>query len=322
MLLCFAKFFFFFAKSRSEPLKIPSLLLKHTLVPSVKARQSSGVLKVCFTSSGYLVSAGKDRCLRLWNSGTGAAVKVYEGHSWDVCDVAVGADNNSLASCAGKEVLVHDVVSGEVVRRLRGHEARVNCLCFSSADRSVLFTGSNDKAVLAWDMRSGGGRPIDTIAGCKDSVTSILCSGTDVVCGTADGAVRSYSVATGRVTVDTFPSSTTSVAMSRDTNCLLVATLGSRMHLVERSSGDLLNTYKGHVNEVGKVDACFSHDDANVAIGSEDGDVVVWDLVDAEVVSRERAHTAPTSALAWMHGKNTFATGSIDGTIKIWSLRA
>lgn len=64
---------------------------------------------------------------------------------YEVLDVAVLADNSRFVSCGeDKAAFLWDVTSGSVVRRIQGHEQRINSCCFS-ADGDVLFTASYDK---------------------------------------------------------------------------------------------------------------------------------------------------------------------------------
>lgn len=59
--------------------------------------------------------------------------------------MAVLSDNSRFVSCGeDKAAFLWDVSTGAVVRRMQGHEQRINACCFSS-DGSVLFTGSYDK---------------------------------------------------------------------------------------------------------------------------------------------------------------------------------
>lgn len=60
-------------------------------------------------------------------------------------DVAVLGDNSRFVSCGeDKAAFLWDVSTGAVVRRIQGHEQRINACCFS-AEGSVLFTASYDK---------------------------------------------------------------------------------------------------------------------------------------------------------------------------------
>lgn len=60
-------------------------------------------------------------------------------------DVAVLGDNSQFVSCGeDKAAFLWDVSTGAVVRRMQGHEQRINSCCFST-EGNVLFTASYDK---------------------------------------------------------------------------------------------------------------------------------------------------------------------------------
>ena len=112
----------------------------------------------------------------------------------------------------------------------------------------------------------------------------------------------------------------THVALSGDRNCLLCATLDSRLTLLDKASGTVLCEYKGHENVGFKLSCCLSADDARVLCGSELGHLHVWDLVEGRALLRHIAHAAPLVSLA-CHPKNLkqVLTASHDGTCKLWT---
>lgn len=66
---------------------------------------------------------------------------------YEILDVAVLKDNSKFVSCGeDKAAFLWDVSTGAVVRRLQGHEQRINACCFST-EGSVLFTASYDKVM-------------------------------------------------------------------------------------------------------------------------------------------------------------------------------
>lgn len=77
----------------------------------------------------------------------------------------------------------------------------------------------------------------------------------------------------------------TSVALSGDGNCILASCLDSGLRLLDKSTGELLNQYRGHQNTQYRVDAAFSNTDGEVLCGSDDGKVYVWDLVNVRRIS-------------------------------------
>ena len=53
-----------------------------------------------------------------------------------------------------------------------------------------------------------------------------------------------------------------SVALSRDGKCVLASRLDSRLLLLERASGEVLNEYTGHTNTQYKIQGALTNTDA------------------------------------------------------------
>ena len=136
---------------------------------SVLASHRGSVNVAKFNRDGnYCITGGDDRRVVLWNPHREpdqlAPIKEYAMHSKQVLDVTIAGDNASFASCGGdKTVFVWDVASARVLRRLTGHEQRVNAVSYAAAC-SVLISASYDKTVRCWDMRSRNSTPIQVLA--------------------------------------------------------------------------------------------------------------------------------------------------------------
>lgn len=66
------------------------------------------------------------------------------------CDNALVASASADKSCG-----LFDVQTGRSVRRWRGHAGSVFCVAFNE-DSTVIFSGSVDGTVAAWDVRNKG----------------------------------------------------------------------------------------------------------------------------------------------------------------------
>ena len=291
---------------------------------------------VAFTPDGrYLLTAGQDRTISLWNpfrppagdaDTGGLLIKQYRGHGYEVVDVAVAPDNARFVSCGGdKCALVWDTASGAIARKLWGHDARINCVALN-AEATVLLTASDDRRVRAWDLRASARAPLQTWAEATDNATSVLCAGDTIITGSLDGSVRSYDLRSARASADALGAPVTSLALSRDGNCLLAATPsagGGALTLLERASGAVLARYAGgHVNALYRTRAAFTSDDAAVLAPSEDGGLAVYDLVEGAVLARlPAAHRRVLSCVAPHPSPlqaSVFATCSFDGTAALW----
>lgn len=83
-----------------------------------------------------------------------------------------------------------------------------------------------------------------------------------------------------------------SLALSHDSNCLLLSCLDSSYRLLDVASGEVLNEYSGAVAQHFRMEGAFDNSDGFVAAGSEDGSVIVWDLVEVSLqgCTEARAH--------------------------------
>ncbi|KAH9325928.1 hypothetical protein KI387_006106, partial [Taxus chinensis] len=260
---------------------------------SVLEGHEGAVLAVRFNSDGnYCLSCGKDRTIRLWNPHRGIHIKTYKGHARDVRDVHVTRDNSKICSCGGdRNIFYWDVSTGRVIRKFRGHDNEVNSLKFNEYSTTIISAGY-DRTLRAWDCRSHSTEPIQMIDTFSDSVMSVCLTSTEIIAGSVDGTIRTFDIRMGREIVDHLGQSVNCISISNDNNCILVGCLDSTIRLLDRSTGELLQEYKGHLCKSYKMDCCLTNTDAHIVGGSEDGYIFFWDLVAASVISSFRAHAS------------------------------
>ena len=134
-------------------------------------------------SGNLLVSASRDRTLRIWDVTTGYCVKTLRGHADWVRDVAPSFDGRWLFTVGTDQTgRLWDSTSGETKATFLGHEHVVECCAIappaayeylsqiakvkkappSSSSGEYMATGSRDKKINIWD---GRGTLIKTLIG-------------------------------------------------------------------------------------------------------------------------------------------------------------
>lgn len=257
--------------------------------------KQGAVRVVRFNADGnYCLTGGSDRTVKLWNPFRGALLQSYLGHGGDVMDVRGSCDNATIATAGGdKAVVLWDVTTAKNLRKWRGHAGPVQAVCFNE-DSSVVLSGSVDGSVLCWDTRSRTRDPIQSLSDARDAVTSVLTSDHEVVTSSLDGCLRRYDLRLGRMAQDSLGCPATRVQLTRDGLCLLASCLGGPLRLLDKSSGQSLQEFKGHKNIQFYLDCALSEDDAHVYSGSEDGVVCCWNLVEGTLIERLRHPTTTT----------------------------
>ena len=201
------------------------------------------------------------------------------------------------------------------------------------------MSGSDDKSVRLWDMRSRESRyPIQILEDAKDSIGSVCVKGTSIAVGSVDGCVRIYDIRKGGMTSDNLKGkndtsknycnssflacldAVTSVKLNSDSQFYLASLMNSTIQLIDGPSGKVLNTFKGHEQTKYRLESCFTADESMVMSCSEDSIIYVWDwLMESGVTKVLKGHAKAVVSLA-AHPKNNsvLLSASSDGTIKLW----
>ena len=89
---------------------------------------------------------------------------------------------------------------------------------------------------------------------------------------------------------------------------------------MDKGNGQLLQSYKDHINKDYRIRSCLGLADAAVISGSEDGQLFAWDLLEGTVIEKFHAHDGKVaSAVACNGARKEWASAGVDGErICIW----
>ncbi|KAG6041416.1 hypothetical protein E4U41_004514 [Claviceps citrina] len=255
----------------------------------------AGVSCLAWTpDSNILASGSDDKAIRLWDRVTGRPKTTTRKKS--------GAAGQDMAA-------------------LRGHHNYIHCLAFSPKG-NILASGSYDEAVFLWDVRAG--RLMRSLPAHSDPVAGIdFCrDGTLVVSCSTDGLIRVWDTSTGqclRTLVHEDNPAVTNVCFSPNGRFVLASNLDNCIRLWDYVAGTVKKTYQGHRNEKFAIGGCFGVLDGEpfVASASEDGDIVLWDVRNKEVL--QRVTTGHRGVCFWVdvHG-GTMASAGQDHCVRLY----
>ncbi|CAI6316587.1 unnamed protein product [Periconia digitata] len=144
------------------------------------------------SSGNLLVSASRDKTLRIWDVTTGYCVKTIHGHADWVREVAPSFDGRWLLSAGNDQTArLWDASTGEPKCTFLGHEHTIECVAIAppvsysnlaslaglkkpppmSSSAEYIATGSRDKTIKIWD---GRGTLIKTLVGHDNWVRGLV----------------------------------------------------------------------------------------------------------------------------------------------------
>jgi len=285
----------------------------------------------CTSDGDYLLSGGQDKVIRLYNPYKSLLIKEYQGgHGYDIQCIKMENNSKSMfASCGGdKNVFLWDIKTSKILRKFWGHSQRINCLSFNE-EYNVIASGSYDQTVLFYDLKSYGKAKAfyklnrDYF---KDSVTDLFFSEYEIFIVSMDGYLRTFDIRNGKLIKDFIcDHGVTSVSLTEDRKCVLLSCLDDKLRLINKLNGKLLNQYdhEQFINNQYKIRSRFGFDDETVISGTENGKILIWDLVDnkkkeAEILDNKDSTSIVTNVISHPKRKDVLFSSDTKGQVKLW----
>jgi WD40 repeat protein/serine/threonine protein kinase len=278
------------------------------------------VYSAVFSPDGKTVaSASYDKRILLWRpddlqaqnldkaiSGTSTAAPTpflaFEGHSAGVRSVRFSSDGKLLVSGGNDNAIcVWDVVSRQLVKKLRGHASRVAAVIFAPGDDRIV-SGAYDHSARLWniskyeEVRVLGGR---VLKGHRDSILGAAFSpdGKTVVTASRDRSAIAWDVASGKSlrSYDEGHAYLASAALFfPDGKRVLTSAVDNTTRIWDVAAGTQFATLEGTGNSAA---VAMPHSAAWIATGSNDKSIQLWEPT-GKLLRRITGFTSDVTALA------------------------
>lgn len=273
-----------------------------------------------------LASGSDDKTIRLWDASTGQPPRMPAHHNSDGAKTFRGP--------------------------LEGHHNYVYSLAFSPKG-NMLVSSSYDEAVHLWDVRSG--QLMRSLPAHSDPIGGVdfVHDGTLIVSCASDGLIRIWDTATGQCLRTFFHEDTppaVSVKFTPNGRYVAAWMLDSCVRLWDYRIGKCVKTFMGHKNgrfscvgafgsyggevveEELKTNGIADGDSeeekerqvtqrserAFITSGSEDGSILLWDVVSKKILQRLHGHEGVVLAVDTHPTEKMLVSCGTDQTVRIW----
>ncbi|RGP58943.1 vegetative incompatibility protein het-e-1 [Fusarium sporotrichioides] len=300
---------------------IKNLKIAEANVPKAKD-ELFYVNDLVFTPDSSQVASGSVTGIaRLWDTGSSAAIRKFEGAKDRISSVAISPDGKTIA--AGSDdftVLVWDLETGSLSYTLPAHTRWVNSVVFSP-DGKLLASGSMDETLALWDVETGQAiKRFENQSSCVNDA-AFSPDGSMIATASFDQVVRIWDIKTGEIAaiLDGHSDCVNSAKFSPNGKQVLSGSDDMTIRLWDIASGTGTLTIKGHSMRVRTV--TFSMDASLIVSGSDDKTVKIWDAVSGALLHTLTSHTSGINAVAFSPNGRILASCSFDDEVRLWDTK-
>jgi len=306
-------------EAANEPIELRCLEASLDESSEMIAGAEGTVAAVAWSPDGtWLASgdaAGRVRLHRPGAAGMSAVgIGSHEGAIWSL---AVSPDGQRLASAgADGRVRIWSVSTGACEAELTGHAAAVYSVAFAP-DGATLVSASRDRTARLWDTATWQERRV--LRGHAGTVYAARFSadGRRLVTASMDRTARAWYSDSGvcEVTLSGHTDRVFTAAFSADGVAIVTASEDGTARIWDATTGQerLRLAHPFRVNA-----AVFVGATDRVATAAADDVLRIWNLASPERPRQLHGHAAPLWTVSATADGGQLATGSADGTVRIW----
>ncbi|XP_017773064.1 PREDICTED: protein FAN-like [Nicrophorus vespilloides] len=271
--------------------------------------------------SERIISVGHDSKLKVFSVGQERQIRSASIGSMPLsCCVKLPYNNILVIGSFGNEIILYDLDFGRVTQTVTAHDDAITCVAWGTKS-NLLCSGSGDCTVGVW--RSANREGIKKVIypphhfDHNSHVTS-LCLDRDnkyLAVGTEDGEIYVWNMQDYRLEKKYLAHSkkVTSISFTDDSLKIISCSLDKTFQVSDMNTG--MSMYR-------KILAsplhCLKLDDYLLLIGSESGDLYIWDIVEVKLLLQMHAHQGSILSLDIAADRKYLITSGEDQLIKTW----
>jgi WD40 repeat protein len=270
----------------------------------------------------YVLTASNDGTARIWDSSSGAQIKLLAAHVKTIFSSGFSPDGKQvMTGSMDGTTRIWDTLTGSLIQTLTDPSGRINGARFSR-DGKYILTDGDDGAARIWDSSSGKVLYALSLPKAKVSAASFspdykyILTISTTYGGEGTGRIWDASNGDLRTTLVGHTSSLRSAVFSPDGKYVLTASGDRTARIWDASDGRLLKTLSGHSQMVGS--AVFSPDGKYALTASADNTAIIWDVSTGASRYILTGHTGIVSSAIFSEDSRYVLTAAWDNTSRIW----
>uniref|UniRef100_A0A1A9X086 U5 small nuclear ribonucleoprotein 40 kDa protein n=1 Tax=Glossina brevipalpis TaxID=37001 RepID=A0A1A9X086_9MUSC len=267
-------------------------------------------------------------CLRhilvIWNVyGECENIMVMSGHTGAILEAHFNTDGSQIFTCStDKTLAIWDIVTGQRIRRLKGHSNFVNTVHGTRRGMQMLCSGADDRTVRLWDSR----KKLSTLTlEASYQVTSATFNdiGDQIISGGIDNGIKVWDIRKQEVLhhLKGHTDTITGISLSPDGSYILSNSMDNTLRIWDIRPyvpGErCVKIFQGHQHNFEKnlLRCAWSPDGSKISAGSADRFVYIWDTTSRRILYKLPGHSGSVNDVDFSSKEPLILSGSSDKTL-------
>ncbi len=281
---------------------------------------SAGVYSAQYSSSGrFIVTAGFDQTVRLWDAASFAPMTTYEGHTGIVLTAVISPGEDLVASGAiDNSIRLWDLPQTAPLKQFAAHADGLTAFALSF-DGTLAVSAGKDGTLRLHDLKDDQVRAEITRSGSPVLHVAIRRDNQQFAVGAEDGSVSIYACDGGRLITLVGAHRGPLAGMEYSPNNAFLVTAGEDGYL-RRFPGTLPESLSFEAASAKFVAAALDESGNQLATAGDDNSVQLWDVAQGKVTRTLSEHARPARAVAYSPNGALLATGGDEKILRLFQI--
>lgn len=269
----------------------------------------------------YLASSGFDRKIFLWSVyGECENLSVMSGHTGAVMELHFTPDGAHIFTASTDHTLgLWDIVTGERVRKFKGHTTFVNTVQGARRGPQIMVSGGDDSTIRLWDNRK---KQCTSTINSSYQVTAVTFNDTaeQIFSGGIDNDIKVWDMRTGTISylLKGHTDTVTGLELSADGSYLLSNAMDNTLRIWDvrpyAPAERCIKVFTGHQHNFEKnlLRCAWSPDGGKVAAGSADKYLYIWDTTSRRILYKLPGHNGSVNDVDFHPNEPIVVSGASD----------
>lgn len=273
----------------------------------------------------FLISACHDKLPMLRHSETGDWVGTFDGHKGAVWSAKLSLNGTKAGTGAADfTAKIWNAVTGDCLHTFVQNKHIVKCVEFGLSDESTVFlTAGHDKIVRLFDLTAYDKLPMEFEAVTSPMRKVVMLTPDVFATGETNGQVKLWDIKSKTVisTLELDTDGIMDMELNRNGTVLTIAA-GKTVYFYNTTKAltnlESIAQFEMPINFKEEGGASLHPTKPQFIAGGSDTYVRVFNYATGKVNLTHKGHHGPVRCLRYAPDGDSFATGSEDGTIRIW----